>query len=284
MIELQRAAEYTDRGTRAAFSVLIDLGQVLGAYRERFAVIGGMVPYLLFPDAKPQHIGSVDIDLALNPEALGGNEYVELVKAMESAGYQRGEDVETRAFQLARFVDLDDGGGPVKIIVDLLMPREATIKRNKPPILEEFAVLKGDGVAVALTHNRRLTLSGTMPDGRSNTVPLLVADVPALLVMKGYALNGRSKPKDAYDIWFSILNYEGGPYVLAEACRPLLEDPIALQGYKHIAQKFSAIDAFGPQTVRLFLEGSDNAAGLDRYQIERDAYGQVSTWYKALRL
>ena len=49
-----------------------------------------------------------------------------------------------------------------------------------------------------------------MPDGRPNRVELLVATISALLVMKGYALDGRDKAKDAYDIYFCIRSFPGG--------------------------------------------------------------------------
>ena len=49
-----------------------------------------------------------------------------------------------------------------------------------------------------------------MPDGQSNTVRLLITGFAAFLVMKGYALEGRDKPKDAYDIYFVIKNHPQG--------------------------------------------------------------------------
>lgn len=55
-----------------------------------------------------------------------------------------------------------------------------------------------------------------MPDGRPNAVELRVASIPAFLVMKGYALAGRDKHKDAYDIYFEVREFEGGPAALAE--------------------------------------------------------------------
>jgi len=57
------ANDYDDVGARAVLSVLLEIGQVLGAYRDRFVVIGGSVPWLLFPDAEPAHVGTLDIDL-----------------------------------------------------------------------------------------------------------------------------------------------------------------------------------------------------------------------------
>lgn len=49
-----------------------------------------------------------------------------------------------------------------------------------------------------------------MPNGGVDRVMITVASIPAPLAMKGYAVSGRDKPKDAYDIYFSIRNYPGG--------------------------------------------------------------------------
>ena len=46
-IEPQLASDYDDRTTAAVRSVLVEIGQILGGYRGKFAVIGGAVPWLL---------------------------------------------------------------------------------------------------------------------------------------------------------------------------------------------------------------------------------------------
>ena len=75
MMEPKSANDYDDRGAQAVYSVLLEIGQVLGAYRDQFVVIGGSVPWLLFPDAVPAHVGTLDIDLSLDAQALGEGEY-----------------------------------------------------------------------------------------------------------------------------------------------------------------------------------------------------------------
>ncbi len=42
--EPQSAAEYDDRTTAAVKSVLIEIGQILGSFKGKFAIIGGAVP------------------------------------------------------------------------------------------------------------------------------------------------------------------------------------------------------------------------------------------------
>ncbi len=84
--------EYEDRITQAVYAVLIEIGQVLGTYTDRFVVVGGSVPWLLYPHAQPQHIGTMDVDLSLDAERLGEGQYAELVELLEAAGYQRRQD------------------------------------------------------------------------------------------------------------------------------------------------------------------------------------------------
>ena len=280
MTEPKSAKDYDEVGAQAVLSVLLEIGQVLGAYRDRFVVIGGSVPWLLFPDAEPAHVGTLDIDLSLDAQALGDGDYKNLVESLEAAGYQRAAP-DMKWFQLRRTVAFKDHA-PVAVLIDLLMPREAKFKRNKPPLLANFAVQKAHGAGIAMQSFVQHRIDGTMPDGRRNSVELRVASIPAFLVMKGYALAGRDKHKDAYDIYFSVREFEGGPDGLADACRPLLDDPVALAGFKHIAGKFAHEGDFGPVTVRQFLSDSAALGDMTADQVQVDALRQVQAWLERL--
>ncbi|MEP6723109.1 MAG: nucleotidyl transferase AbiEii/AbiGii toxin family protein [Variovorax sp.] len=282
MTDPKSANEYDERAARAVYSVLLEIGQVLGAYRDHFVLIGGSVPWLLYPDAEPAHVGTMDFDLSLDAEALGDGEYKSLVDLLEAAGYERSEQG-MRFFQLRRSVDLD-GTGAVVVIVDLLMPREAKFEKNKPPLIANFAVQRADGAAVAMHSFQNHRLEGVMPDGRPNALEIRVASIPALLVMKGYALTGRDKHKDAYDIYLSVREFEGGAQALAAACRPLLDDAIALKGFQNIAEKFAEENAYGPVTVRHLLASSHALGEMTEDQVQVDAFQQVKAWISELGL
>jgi hypothetical protein len=280
MPDLQYAHQYEDRATQAVYSVLLEIGQVLGSYRDKFVVIGGSVPWLLHPNANPAHIGTTDIGLCLDAEALGDGQYATMIELLEASGFIRGTD-DLRPFQMARHVSVDSGP-LVTVTLDFLMPREAKIEKNRPPIIEGFAVQRADGASLAMRFNVPTELDGTMPDGRHNTLTINVASTPALLVMKGYALVGRQKNKDAYDIYYAIKVFEGGHESLATALKPLMSDPIASTGLKHIADKFKAENHYGPETVRKFLEGDANNTGMSPVQIQVDAYRQVRALLDAI--
>jgi len=281
MSEPAIAADYDDRGARAAHAVLVELGQVLGAHRDAIVIIGGTVPSLLLPDAG--HIGSLDVDLDLDTERLAGHGYADLIGKLDAAGYERNAEG-LKPFQIRRRVDPGDGGDPIAVIVDLLMPKGARTTRNRPKLVEGLRVQEADGGEFALSHNLKILIAGTMPDGRRNEVEMLVASIPAFLVMKGYALVQRDKKKDAYDIYFCIRHYTGGPEALAGECAVLLDDPVAREGFSNIAGKFGGADAFGPQTVRMFVEGSEAFRDMTPAQVQEDAYRQVRAFLEKLGL
>ena len=49
-----------------------------------------------------------------------------------------------------------------------------------------------------------------MPDGGKNRVEIAVCSIPALLAMKGRAVQGPHKRKDAYDIYYCVRNNPNG--------------------------------------------------------------------------
>jgi len=71
----QSAADYSDRVTDAVRSALVEIGQILGSFEGKFAGIGGAVPWLLLDSEDMPHVGTTDIDLSLDAEALGDGEY-----------------------------------------------------------------------------------------------------------------------------------------------------------------------------------------------------------------
>ena len=243
--EPQSANEYSDRISAAVRSVLVEIGQTLGSYRGKFAVIGGAVPWLLLGDSDMKHVGTLDIDLSLNAEALAEDEqYAGLVEALREQGY--GSREELKNFRMVRAIDPADGGGPIDIIIDFLRPYDAVIEKNKPPITVDFATQRAFGADLATHFYKMVAIEGDMPSGGRNTVQIAVASIPALLAMKGYALDGRFKQKDAYDVYFSIRNFPGGIEALVNECKPLLEHESGVTGFQHIAAKFTHADDFGP--------------------------------------
>lgn len=110
--------EYGAREIDAARRVLVDLGQVLGSwFSDSIVVVGGWVPDLLLPEADEPHIGSIDVDLALDANKLGDGRYAEIVRLLLDTGrYEKTDE----PFRLRAKVDLSDGKPAIVVDVDFL--------------------------------------------------------------------------------------------------------------------------------------------------------------------
>ncbi|GAA4333762.1 hypothetical protein GCM10023144_25370 [Pigmentiphaga soli] len=279
----QFASDYDDRTTAAVKSVLIEIGQILGSFKGKFAVVGGVVPWLLLGDNEEMpHVGTLDLDLGLDAEALGDGEYANLVEELLGHGYAQRKEL--RRFQLVRNIQPKDGGPSIDVMIDFLRPRDAQLVKNVPPLISNFAVQGADGADLAIRFYQMVAIVGSMPHGGTNRVEVAVCSIPALLAMKGHAIAGRYKQKDAYDIYYCVRNYPGGPQALAEDCRPLLGHASGLAGYQHIASKFDTAEGFGPTCVRHFVEDTQVLSERTPEQWQVDAFGQVDAWLRALGL
>ncbi|MBO9356029.1 hypothetical protein GG851_18735 [Bordetella petrii] len=279
--EPQFARDYDDRTTAAVKSVLIEIGQILGSFKGKFAVVGGAVPWLLLGDNEDMpHVGTLDLDLGLDSSALGDGEYAHLVNELLGHGYAQRKEL--KRFQLVRQIQAVDGGPPIDVIIDFLRPKDADIVKNVPPLISDFAVQGADGADLAVRFYQMVAITGSMPHGGTNRVEVAVSSIPALLAMKGHAIEGRYKQKDAYDIYYCVRNYPGGPQTLAEDCRPLLEHASGMKGYQYIAGKFDTAEGFGPTCVRHFVEDTRVLGERTPEQWQMDAFGQVDAWLRAL--
>jgi hypothetical protein len=278
----QTADAYEDRITAAVKMVLVEIGQILGSFRGKFAVVGGSVPWLLLEDSEMEHVGTVDVDLNLHAEALQNGEYADLIGSLMANHYDQTPD--TKDFQLRRLVPARDGGEDIDVRVDFLMPANADIKKNKPKYIENFRVQRADGGDLATQFHQLVAIEAEMPDGGRNRVEIAVCSIPVLLAMKGYALQNRLKRKDAYDIYFCVRNYPEGVGALAAACQDVLAQPSGKEGYRYIGDKFAAIEGYGPDSVRKFVEDTRALEGRTPDQWQQDAFGQVNAWLDALHM
>jgi Nucleotidyl transferase AbiEii toxin, Type IV TA system len=267
--------DYGEREVAAARRVLVDLGQVLGSYlTESVVIVGGWVPDLLIVGAGEPHIGSMDVDLALNAKKLLEGRYAEIVKAMLATGRY----VTTgQPFKFQASVDLRDGGPTLLVDVDFLKPAGRLKKSGDTVILKGFRPLDAAGCAAVFRHPERVKVDGQMLSGVDNHVTVLVASIADFLVMKAYALAGREKPKDAYDISYCLDYVPGGVEAVARRWQEWRENKIILGALAHLREKFRSVKSYGPSQVAAFY---DETSADDRQIRVRRAYELVNEFLK----
>ncbi|MDJ1167647.1 cupin domain-containing protein (plasmid) [Burkholderia gladioli pv. gladioli] len=91
LVELIRDEFRERRPAREVKSVLIEIGQILGSFKGKFAIVGGAVPWLLLASEDMPHVGTLDVEVGLDAEALGDGEYATLIGALQGHGYAQRE-------------------------------------------------------------------------------------------------------------------------------------------------------------------------------------------------
>jgi hypothetical protein len=247
--------DYTDRQTEAARRVLVDIGQILGGFRESMVIVGGWVPDLLLSSATETHIGSIDVDIALDAQKLTGNLYADLLDLLlETRRFQLGD----KEFRLVSTVDLKDGADLIDVEVDFLASSEFKIKGKG--VFPGFRVLQADACELAFRAPVDIPISGLNTSGSRNTVHLRVASLPDFLVMKAHALGGRDKPKDAYDFCYCLDHFPAGAAGIAQAWKSSA-DPAVANALSILREKFETIDSFGPRQAVAFHSPASKAEG-----------------------
>jgi len=268
--------DYSARQIEAARRVLIDVGQILGSYRDCMVVVGGWVPDLLITEAEEPHIGSIDVDLALDAEKLNDGRYAELLKLLtDTRRYRNG----TREFQFLADVDLKDGGKLVQVEVEFLAPKDVKLRKNKPKLLAGFRVLQVDGCENAFRDPVMLKLPGRNVRGVNNTVQIRVASVADFLVMKAYAMVGRDKPKDAYDICYCLEQFPGGMEKLATDWKSRAKDGYVMKAIAILKEKFASVNSFGPGQI---IEFHNSDSEEEKKRQARRAFEVVQALLKLL--
>jgi hypothetical protein len=227
---------------------------VLASFADCLVVVGGWAPDLLLPDAEEPHVGSIDVDLALDAAKLNDGRYAELLKLLlDTKRYRPGE----KGFQLVVVVDLKDGEAPVQVEVEFLAPKEVKLKKSKPKLLADFRVLQVEARSEAFRNPVELKFPGQNVRGAKNTVTLRVASLADFLVMKAHAIGGRDKPKDTYDFCYCLEQFPAGMEKLAEDWKKRAGETNIAKAIEILREKFDRVGAFGPQQLVEFHAAPD---------------------------
>lgn len=268
--------DYTAEALRAAKTVLIELVQIFGEFRDHVVVVGGSVPGLLLHDAAEPHVGTLDIDLALDFRNIPEASYQSLLKALTSRGYRQDDGQPFRFFRDVPFPNRDT----ITVEVDLLAGEYGgTSRSHRTQVVQDARARKARGCDLVFENNELVALEGELPGGGHLTVQCRVSAIVPFLVMKGMALADRLKEKDAYDVYYCVRRYRGGLTALVDTFRPHMGNSLVREGLTKIREKFLSPVHAGPKWVADFLEIADPA---ERAIQQRAAYEQVAALLEKL--
>ena len=264
---------YSERVVRATRQVLLEVFQLLDKFQDSLILIGGWVPIMIVPDAVDKHVGTIDVDLAINDRTLleTGSETMEEI--LLSNEYKHG----TEPGRYIRQIKID--GQSINVPVDFFTSEQNYIPRNEFLDITGISAITAPGCEIGFDVNETISLSGVLPNGKQYSTEIKSAGVVALIVMKALAMGIRAKTKDAYDIWFCLANHPGGIDVVVQAFLPHIEKSSVKTALSLLAGYFGSINARGPMDV-VKEEGTTDPDY--REFIQQDAFQLVQALLRGL--
>lgn len=267
--------DYGKKEVDACLSVLVELMTILGEFRDNIVLVGGWVPYFLMEKNRHEHVGSLDIDIALDFQKISGDTYKTILQILKSRGYEEGK----QPFIFYRTIPTENGRN-ISVEVDLLTGEYGgTGKSHRTQSIQDIRARKARGCDLVFKQNCLSKISANMPDGALNEVTVKIATVIPFLVMKGMCIWDRYKEKDAYDIYFTILHYPGGINELAKIFQSFKSNKLVREGLGKIKARFKDINAPGPVWLINFEDIDDEE---EKERVKRDAYERINAFLVTL--
>ncbi|MBI4244250.1 MAG: hypothetical protein HY606_09195 [Planctomycetes bacterium] len=280
------ASDYDLDATKISFSYLLEVTAALREYYNSLVLIGGWAPFFILEHFKRpaidfKHIGSIDIDLAVDPVLFdeGIDKYRTIIEHIEKLGYKQKKD-RLNNIVPSSFVKSTREG--VDIQVDFLtsfFEKHPKSKRHLK-IQPDLMARRTKGCEAAFTHNWECPLTGNLPGDGEIKLKIKVADAVSGIVMKGQALGERLDGKDPYDIYAMVAYYKDGPFSVAEEFKPFVKTPIIASSLKIIDENFEKQTSNGPVRAGYFLYPNDPSM---REKAVTDAYMTVREFLKIVQ-
>lgn len=260
----------------AAERVMLELWTLLARFADAMTIVGGSAPPLLTGDRPDDpYVGTLDVDLVVDPTGVADEVYRTIADLLRQRGYVQLD----QPFRWIRSETVD--GRSIDVEADLLAPvtpRTGSDHRHER-IGGEPLARRTEGAELVRIASVEREIDGVLPDGRRNRVSVRVAAPSALVILKALAMGQRDKPKDAYDIDY-VLRHIG-----VEAMAPGIADLGQLEPVKKalgvLAEKFSSIDALGPTSVALYRRVPRGSTEAD--QLQALAFARVDQLLRRLR-
>ena len=152
--------DYTAEAVKAAHSVLIELMHALGEHRENIVLIGGWVPDILLGEMVEPHVGSIDVDLALDHRKMKEEGYRTIRELLIGMGYKEGR----QPFIFERKVKM--GEREIIVEVDFLAGEYGgTGEKHRHQKIQEQGMRprKARGADLVFDNPKEATMEGRLP-------------------------------------------------------------------------------------------------------------------------
>ena len=242
--------------------ILADIYTAFGGVSKNLYLVGGLVPDLLVKNKLSylrEYLGTLDIDLAIKFAVSEKGKYKNLYNILRSMGFEKQKTADGMDVMNHSFIKYESRYKP--IVLDLITddkfkPASDKLKEIAPNV--DAVKFRG----VYLVFNDFVAVDLGMA-GAKKSVRIKLPNIIPFLTLKAFAYSDEKNraAKDAYDIWYTIVNFKEGPVSVKEELLKYKGNKDVLDAFKAIYRCFNNESSLGTKDVADILT--------KRYGLER---------------
>lgn len=234
--------------------VLADIYTAFGDLSENLYLVGGLVPDILVKNKLSylrEHLGTLDIDLAVKFAVSEKNKYRSLYNILRSLGFEKQKTDDGIDAMNHSFIKHESGYKP--IVLDLITDDKFAPAADK---LKEIApnvdAVKFRGVYLVFNDFIAVDIGAA---GTRKSVRIKIPNIIPFLTLKAFTYSDEENrtAKDAYDIWYTIVNFENGPESVKEELLKYGGNRDVKDAFKAIYHYFNNESSLGTRDVANIL-------------------------------
>lgn len=262
-------SDYDPRATSQTVPAFLTVWPGLGNYHDELVLLGGMVPLYLCKHPTGERAlprpATLDVDFGISLGASAG-QYGTLSTDLRAQGFR------LSAQHSGRF-EREVGG--FTVYVDFLV--EDGDQPRGTRLVDDVPASVMPGVVRALKTARRVPVMGLDLYGAEQRVTARVCEVGPFLTLKLRAFLHRLQGKDAFDLLYTLLHYDGGTdaAIAAFAAEVAEENPAMPDARRALETLFADENAPGPVKAAHFVHGASQPGEsadlrMSRLQVRQD--------------
>jgi len=230
--------------------VLADIYTAFGDVSKNLYLVGGLVPDLLLKNKLPylkEYLGTLDIDLAVKFSVSEKNKYKDLYNVLRSMGFEKQKTEDGADIMNHSFIKYESGYKP--IVLDLITDDKFEPAADKlKEIAPDVDAVKFRGVYLVFNDFIAVDLGVA---GTKKSVRIKIPNIIPFLTLKAFAYSDEKNraAKDAYDIWYTIVNFKDGPVSVREELLKYKGNKDVLDAFKAIYRHFDNESSSGAKDV-----------------------------------
>ncbi len=278
---------YNSKITEVSKSILLELSALLKEYIDNIVLIGGWAPYFILKKYKSketefEHIGSVDIDIALDIKKIPDLDkvYESIRHKLERNGYKIRKSKNNQSIPHS----FEKRIGEMLIHIDFLASEYGgTGKAHRHQRVQDIMAHKARGIDIAFKDNEEFEIEAFLSNKAKYRGKIRISGIVAILIMKIIAFDSDiSRTKDTYDIYSILKYYKGGVTSVIDEINHYSKYGLVKEALGKLPPLFGTIGSVGPTSLADFML-PENINSEDWEFYRRDIFELIQNFLKRVK-